>query len=288
MRRLAALAAALWLLPLAAGAAPPPNDLKRARDRYEFGAYADAAGAVRELLSRRKDLPEAEVVEAYRILGLSEYQLGDLGAARSAFVNLLSNDPDYALDPFLVPPQIVEFFDRVKRDAEPELAPLRERRHQLKEQERLAEEARRKLLAEEAARSGPPSKVVLVQERVYLFNWLPFGAGQFQNGDNGKGTAIAISQVLLGVVNLTAIVAHSEIASGAQRCSYSADTCSNPPYSDQTRSQLKTLDIVKYVSAGLFWGIYAYSVYDAHMHYVPRVETEVAPGGANVKLSWSF
>ena len=285
--RLVALGAALWLLPAAAGLPAPPADLKRAKDRYEFGAYADAAGAVRELLARRKDLPEDEVVEAYRILGLSEYQLGDRSAARAAFVNLLSVDPDYALDPFLVPPPIVEFFDRVKRDAEPELAPLRERRRQLREQERLAEEARRKLLAEEAARSGPPSKVVLVQERVYLFNWLPFGAGQFQNGENGKGTAIAVSQVLLGAVNLTAIVAHSEIASNASRCSYSPG-CSNPPYSDQTRSQLQTLDIIKYVSAGLFWGVYAYSVYDAHVHYVPRVETEVTPGGANVKLSWSF
>lgn len=284
--RLAALMA-LWLLPCAAGLAAPPADLKRARDRYEFGAYADAAGAVREILARRKDLPEGEVVEAWRILGLSEYQLGDRGAARAAFVNLLSIDPDYALDPFLVPPQIVEFFDRVKREAEPELAPLRERRRQLKEQERLAEEARRKLLAEEAVRSGPPSKVVLVQDRIYLFNWLPFGAGQFQNGDNGKGTAIAVSQVLLGAVNLTAIVAHSEIASGARRCSYGPG-CTNPPYSDDTRSQLKTLDVVKYVSAGLFWGIYAYSVVDAHAHYVPRVETEVAPGSGAVKLSWSF
>lgn len=284
--RLGALAAALALLPVAGLGAPPP-DLKRAKDRYEFGAYADAAGAVRDLLARHKDLPEAEAVEAYRILGLAEYQLGDRGAARAAFVGLLSLDPEYRLDPFLVPPQIVEFFDRVKKEAEPELAPLRERRRQLKEQERLAEEARRKLLAEEAVRSGPPSKVVLVQERIYLFNWLPFGAGQFQNGDTGKGTAIAISQVLFGAVNLTAIVAHSEIASNARRCSYSPG-CANPPYSDDTRSQLKTLDLVKYVSAGLFWGIYAYSVWDAHAHYVPRVETEIAPGGAAVKLSWNF
>ena len=285
--RLAALAVALSLFPAALGLAAPPADLKRAKDRYEFGAYADAAGAVREILARRQGLPESEVVEAYRILGLSEYQLGDRGAARAAFVNLLSVDPDYALDAFLVPPQIVEFFDRVKREAEPELAPLRERRRQLKEQERLAEEARRKLLAEEAVRSGPPSKVVLVQERIYLFNWLPFGAGQFQNGHNGKGTAIAISQVLLGAVNLTAIVAHSEIAGNARRCSFSPG-CANPPYSDDTRSQLKTLDVIKYVSAGLFWGIYAYSVADAHAHYVPRVETEVAPGGGALKLSWSF
>ncbi len=285
--RPAALLAALAVFLPAAGLAAPPVDLKRAKDRYEFGAYADAAGAVREILARRKDLPAPEVVEAYRILGLSEYQLGDRGAARSAFVSLLSIDPDYALDPFLVPPQIVEFFDRVKRDAEPELAPLRERRRLLKEQERLAEEARRKLLAEEAARSGPPSKVVLVQERIYLFNWLPFGAGQFQNGETGKGTTIAVSQVLLGAVNLAAIVVHSELATSAKRCSYSPG-CSDPPYSDTTRQQLKTLDILKYASAGLFWGIYGYSVYDAHAHYVPRVETEVSPAGGALKLSWSF
>lgn len=285
--RLARSLAALALLLPAIGLAAPPPDLKRARDRYEFGAYADAAGAVREILARRKDLPEADVVEAYRILGLSEFQLGDRGAARSAFVSLLSIDPDYALDPFLVPPQIVEFFDQVKRQAEPELAPLRERRRLLREQERLAEEARRKLLAEEAARSGPPSKVVLVQERIYLFNWLPFGAGQFQNGETGKGTTIAVSQVLLGAANIAAIVVHSELATSARRCSYSPG-CSDPPYSDTTRQQLKTLDIIKYASAGLFWGIYGYSVYDAHVHYVPRVETEVSPTSGAVKLSWSF
>ncbi len=285
--RPASTLAALALLLPAIGQAAPPPDLKGARDRYEFGAYADAAGAVREILARRKDLPPDEAVEAYRILGLSEFQLGDRAAARSAFIALLSIDPDYALDPFLVPPQIVEFFDRVKREAERELAPLRERKRQLKEQERLAEEARRKLLAEEAARSGPPSKVVLVQERIYLFNWLPFGAGQFQNGETGKGTVIALSQVLLGAVNIAAIVVHSELATSARRCSYSPG-CSDPPYTDVTRQQLKTLDIIKYASAGLFWGIYGYSVYDAHVHYIPRVETEVTPASGAVKLSWSF
>ena len=102
------------------------------------------------------------------MLGLSEYHLGDQPAARTAFVNLLSFDPDYALDPFLVPPPIVDFFDKVKREHEPELAPLRERKRALREQQRLADEAKRRLLAEEQARNGPPTKVVRVQERIYL------------------------------------------------------------------------------------------------------------------------
>jgi tetratricopeptide (TPR) repeat protein len=267
-------------------------DLKRAKDRYSFGAYADAAGAVREMLARRPALSEAESVEAYRLLGLSEYQLGDRTAARAAFVTLLSIDPDYALDAFLVPPQIVEFFDRVKREAESELAPLREQRRQLKEQQRLAEEARRKLLAEEQLRTGPPSKVLRVQERVYLFNWLPFGAGQFQNGQTAKGTAIAAAEVVIGAVNLGAILVHNQIAQDRGRWCKPSDVsnCSNPPITDSDRLLLQRVDVAKYVSAGLFWAVYAYGVIDAHVHFVPVVETEITPtqGDATLKLSWAF
>ncbi len=116
---------------LAALLATPATDLKRAKDRYEFGAYADAAGAVRQVFAQYPDTPEPQAVEAWRILGLAEYQLGDQAASRDAFVHLLSVNPDYSLDPFLVPPNIVDFFDRVKREAEPQLQPLRERKKQL-------------------------------------------------------------------------------------------------------------------------------------------------------------
>jgi tetratricopeptide (TPR) repeat protein len=270
--------------------ATPEADVKRARDRYEFGAYADAAGAAREVLSRSTALPEPVALEAWRILGLAEYQLGDLPAARDAFIHLLSVDPDQTLDPFLVPPPIVGFFDKVRADAEPELAPLRERKRLLEEQGRLAEEARRRLLAEEAIRSGPPSKVILVEEHVYMLNFLPFGVGQFQNGDTTKGIVIAVSQVVLGAINLGAILAHNAIADdSSRRCLVSTPTnCSNPPIPDSDRALLQNIDIVKYVSAGLFWGVYAYGVVDSLANYVPRIETEITPGRTAVKLSWDF
>jgi hypothetical protein len=270
--------------------ANPEGDVKRARDRYEFGAYSDAAGAARELLSRTPDLPAPVALEAWRILGLAEYQLGDKPAAREAFIHLLSIDPDQTLDPFLVPPPIVEFFDKVRAEAEPELAPLRERKRQLEEQERLADEARRRLLYEEQVRSGPPSKVVVVEEHIYLLNFLPFGVGQFQNGDTTKGIVIAISQVVFGAVNIGAIFAHNAIADDpSRRCSVSTTTnCSNPPIPDSDRALLQNIDIVKYVSAGLFWGVYVYGVADSLVHYVPRIETEISPGRAAVKLTWDF
>ncbi len=270
-------------------AAPP--ELKRAKDRYEFGAYNEAAAALRQLLKGAPQLSDAEAIDAYRMLGISEYQLGDKAAARAAFVNLLSVEPDYALDAFLVPPAIVEFFDGVKKEHEAALAPLRDRKRELREQQRLADEAKRKLLSEEQSRTGPPEKVVLVEERVYLFNWLPFGAGQFQNGEKAKGTAIAAGEIVLGLVNISAILFHNQIAQDRTRTCVSGQAgCSNPPYYDSDRQLLSQVDTVKYVSAGLFWALYAYGVWDAHRNFVPRVETEITPGkaGGAVKLSWSY
>jgi hypothetical protein len=270
-------------------AAPP--ELKRAKDRFEFGAYADAAASIRQMLSKSPDLAPQEAVEAYRILGIAEYQLGDKLAARAAFVNLLSFEPDYALDTFLVPPPIVEFFDAVKKEHEPALAPLRERRRELAAQQRLADEAKRRLLAEEQLRTGPPGKIVRVEERVYLFNWLPLGAGQFQNGERAKGTAIAAGQLVLGIVNVAAIVVHNQIADDRTRTCISGQAgCSRPPYSDSDRELLTQIDAVKYASAGLFWALYAYGVWDAHRGFVPRIETEITPSqnGGVLKLGWSF
>lgn len=275
-------------LALAAGPSTSP-DLKRARDRFEFGAYAEAAGTVRAWLAEHPDAAGEEALEAFRILGISELKLGDQNQARSAFVSLLSLDPDQALDPFLVEPKVVEFFDEVKREHEPALAPLRERRRALEEQRRLTEDAKKRLLGAEQARSGPPTKVIQVQDRPYLFNWMPLGAGQFQNGHKAKGTAIAAAELVLAATNLVAILYHNQLAGdSSRRCATPSPTCSHPPYPDSVRQDLANADILKYVSAGLFWAVYTYGVVDAHLYYVPRVETELSPHDAGLKLSWEF
>lgn len=269
--------------------AAPDANLKRAHDRFEFGAWADAAASVRAWLSEHPEPSGPDAIDAFRILGISEFQLGDMPQARQAFVSLLSQDPDYTLDPFLVPPPVVEFFERVKKENEAALVPLRERKRALAEQQRLADEARRRLIAEEQARTGPPTKVIKVEERHYAFNWMPFGAGQFQNGHKAKGTAIAAAQLAFGATNLAAIIIHNQIVDDrSRRCSPSQQGCSRPPLTDSDRDLLERIDIVKYASAALFWAVYGFGVYDAHRFYVPRVETEITPTRGAVRLSWRF
>jgi hypothetical protein len=88
-------------------------------------------------------------------------------------------------------------------------------------------------------------------------------------------------------------VAHGQIADDRSRmCTSSQPDCSSPPYTNSDRNLLKNLDTVKYVSAGLFWALYGFGVWDAHRHFVPFVETEVGPsgqtGGLKVGLQGSF
>jgi len=288
---LLALLAVPGLAPAQARPAASHADLRRAAARFEFGAWAEAAGIVRQYLAAHPTPPEQDAILAYRILGISEWHLGDQAHARAAFVALLSEDPDLKLDPFLVPPPIVEFLEEVRREHEGTLGPLREQKRMLREQERLADEARRRLLAEERYRAGPPSKVIRVQERVYALNWLPFGAGQFQNGQAAKGTAFAAGQLALGAINVGAILIHDQIINDpGNRCLPSEAGCNSTGYSTTARRQLRVVDAIKYTSAGLFWALYGLGVYDAHRHYVPRIETEITPreAGVTVSLRWGF
>ncbi len=207
------------------------------------------------------------------MLGISEYHLGDLAQARAAFVNLLSHDPDYALDPFLVPPAIVEFFDQVKREHEAALAPLRERKRAL--QERAAAGRRGQAQAPgRGGRSAParPRGWSGCEEHHYFFNWLPLGAGQFQNGDRAKGTAIAAGAGRPRRRQPRRVpVATTRSPRTAQRScvSTASPAARTRPTPTRTARLLQQIDIVKYVSAGMFWALYVYGVWDAHHNYVP-------------------
>jgi hypothetical protein len=193
-------AATIAALLLASAPAWAASDLlKNARNTFEYGSYEEADRLAEALLSSHQLGEEHDLVEAYRIAGLSNFYLNRPEVARRQFVALLSVEPDYAMDPFLVPPAAVAFFDGVKRDNESLLLPIRERRKAMAEQERLAEEARRRLLDENLRRQIEPDRPIMVQRvetHTFLTNFVPFGAGQFQENRPVAGTLLASAQVL--------------------------------------------------------------------------------------------
>jgi hypothetical protein len=139
------------------------------------------------------------VVLAHRLLAVSYYLTGEVAAAETEFVALLGYRPDARLDPLVDPPAAVAFFDRVRRQVEARLGAVRERERE-EERRRQAEEERRRREAEEARQVAFVERTVV--RRPYGLNFVPFGVGQFQNGQAGKGVALLVTESVLAISSI--------------------------------------------------------------------------------------
>lgn len=182
--RAAALAALLALALPASAAATPADELTAARAQFAARDYAAAIPALNLLLyptprlSRRDDLLEAHV-----LLGAAAFEAGDRAVARREFEEALFLDPELTLEALYYSAEAVALFDEVKRDLAAQAARDAERRA-------LAE-------ANEALQAALDAMVV-IETRPFYVNLIPFGAGQFQNGQRARGLWFAASQALTG------------------------------------------------------------------------------------------
>src|SRR5207237_4377835 len=168
--------------------------MNRARVTFEYGDYPQASKLLSALVEVGRFESAQLRAEAYRLLGLALFYQGRKGEAYSAFLEYLFLDPDAQLDPFYVPPAAVSFFEQVKKEAEPKLAPIRA-------QKRAETEARQRAAAEEAERRRQreleaerqrlmqisPSVERRIVQREFWVSMMPFGVGQLQNGDRTLG-----------------------------------------------------------------------------------------------------
>jgi hypothetical protein len=200
----------LLLLGLCAGAdgtdpGGAQEKLRQARANFDYRNYGPAAELAQELIDSRALERTPDQIETYRILGLSRFFQGRTEEARIAFINLLSLDPDFQLDPFYVPPQAVAFFERVRADNQSLLQPIRERRRAAQEALRQEEEARARLLNQ-----GQAAQPQIIREQVIrpsaAVALLPFGVGQFQNGDTTLGVTFAVTEAIAAVASVSCYV----------------------------------------------------------------------------------
>lgn len=141
-----------------------------ALDAFDFGDYEGVVTRLRPLVDRgARDLAErADRLEALRVYGIACTLTDRKTAAEGAFLLLLREEPSTRLDPALVRPEAVAFFDQVRA------------RH------------REELLA--AYRRTRP--------RYYWWLNLVPTAGQFQNRQLAKGFAIGGSELVLLAGNI--------------------------------------------------------------------------------------
>jgi tetratricopeptide (TPR) repeat protein len=188
VRRLAALAAASAVVAAAASpaSATPAQDLDKAREAFQQRNYEAAIPLLNYLLYPQPRLSQpADLAEAHVLLGVCQFETGDRRAARREFEEALFLSNDLSLDPLLFSREAIDLFEDTRRD--------------LAEKSRRDEELRRKAEELEQLRNA-----LVFERHQYYVNFIPFGAGQFQNGQTRKGLAFAISQAVTAGVSLYA------------------------------------------------------------------------------------
>ena len=246
-----------------------PELVRPARDQFDFGRYREAIRSVDELIGQKVLTTEAELTEAWRIHGLARLYLGQRAEARASFENLLALDPDFALDPLLVPPMAIEALDEVREAKREFLEPIRARRRQLAEERARAEAETRATLARQ------PMMIQRIERHSFFANFLPLGAAQLSQQRGRVGVLFAIGQSLAVAGT---IFSWTQVDSKIE-----ADGKVRPENLDSARAWR----MANWVMFGATIALYLGGVVDAVAHYEEETVTEFemqrppAQGGAS-------
>jgi len=230
---------------------------------YQDGDYAAACEQLRGLDPRT--LRAADRARRGKYLGACNHVQGDLTAAREAFEAMLEADLDASLDPVLFPPEMITFLEEVRERraaAQPAPPPPPPPPRETPPPGPEVHEAR----------PPPPGKSRFRAA-------LPFGAGQFQNGHDGKGTMLAVAQgvtLAAGAVGLALFESAKE----------SGPLLGGGDFKDT--GEAETLQAVYVGGFSLFAALWGYGVIDAFMYFDEPAPVAVlpAPGGLEVVGRW--
>lgn len=244
----AVLALLLCLLTASTAAATPSEDLERARQSFRAGDFQSAQPLLSFLLYPTPRLArQDDLLEAHVLLGACGFETGDRELARREFEQALYLSAELNLEPLLFTAGAVRFFDDTK-------TALAERQRRNAEKRALAEERERLLRYRES--------LIVYEVRPFYVNFVPFGAGQFQNGNRTRGVLFATGQAVT-------------FAASAGIWLYLVNQYGfngRVPTEDAERARL--LQQVEIGVGATFWALYGWSVVDALLHYKPRAQIQ--------------
>jgi hypothetical protein len=249
----------------------PAVEYARGKIAFDRGEYARVIEILRPLLYPEPRLAsEGDIATAHRMLGVAHLFERQNDQATQEFRKFLQLRPSYRMDALIDPPVVVDFFNGVLKQQEAELAELGRMREEADEDERR--------------RRGTERSSPTLVERRFVRNslavaFLPFGVGQFQNGQRTKGWVFLGTEAVLAGVSMAAFTTNFalygfrpeircvEAGPGARGGGCSPGYQPGP---DQGRSQL--LLKVQLVSGALFFAAAIWGVTDAVLHFQPEVE----------------
>ncbi len=89
--------------------------LDKVKQHYYDGEYKEAIEVLEKASSELAKLENQKKLELYMYLAFSYMAFDNEESAREQFRNILDIDPDFSLDPEMVPPKIINLFEDVKK-----------------------------------------------------------------------------------------------------------------------------------------------------------------------------
>jgi tetratricopeptide (TPR) repeat protein len=190
------------------------SELDSARASYDAGRYPECAERFKKMLdpTSPQALKSASVIERARAY-YAACLIGDgkTNEANDQFEKLIRQNPRFKPDPVVFPRQVTDPFYVVQSKLKGEIDAA----------DRARAEAREKVDREQRAyianlqRLAGQETVITTHSR-----WIaaiPFGVGQFQNGDKALGYTFLITEALLAGTSITAGVIHMQLISDYSR-----------------------------------------------------------------------
>ncbi|MBX7192258.1 MAG: hypothetical protein K1X94_09380 [Sandaracinaceae bacterium] len=255
------------------------EDFQAARALYDAHDWPRAIAAFEALVGGETPTLESQplVLESRKYLAAAYVFVGREGAASDQIERLLLAEPTYELDPTEFPNEVVQLFDRVRQR-------LAERRETQAERARLGAEVER-LTAENAAmrRELEGERTVEVPRSQWLVQ-IPFGVGQFENGEEGLGWFFAGTELLATAAFVTSMILYQAYVNEMHDLEMFGRDLG---HIDQVNMALRILNVVNWSSAGLLAAFALGGVIQANVRFSPTRIVHV-PGRVSVELGPSF
>jgi hypothetical protein len=186
-------------------AADAQSELDKAHNAYVAHKYADAEARLRTLLDeKKKRLTDPDsVADARMYLGAVLMAEGKKDEAGLVFEQLVLDKPDYEPDPLRVTLDAIDAYIDARTRLRDQLAALKaEEVRKVQERRRQEEADRAKAAAHLALLEQLASTETITVRHSRWLALLPFGAGQFQNGQETLGWVFLSGEALLGLTSI--------------------------------------------------------------------------------------
>jgi len=265
------------------------TDLEKARAAFLARNWVDAEERLRTLLDPKNGLKERSLVSQARMyLGAALLAQGKTEEAKDIFEKLVLDDPTFDPDPLSFPGDAINTFIDVRSSLLEQIRNAQQTALRLAAERKAREEAERekqRAWLEKVKAQAAEEKITVRHSRIVAS--LPFGAGQFQNGQPILGWAFLGTEVaaIAGTAVTYGMYLYARNRENEELRRPGGDVNQLVP---QYHQRAEDLRIANLAFAGAFAGIAVTGIIQAHLMFVPesaeKKQRDLPPLGLRSRL----